>query len=343
MFKRLLLGTIATTFLYASLHTSANAYYDPKDYPEYIEIQSNQSAFAIPVVGDTKSTQAQFGSKSFLDASKVATKRFQIPHTLIRNPGWATDYYVPSVKLILVDRTPYMREWMDATDKGTSTKKQGFVMQSKEGINIGTGIAISSMVKEEDAALFLYTFGTNNDRIDPTNPASNFQSVSYGKSLAEIMDSVVRGYVESALEKEFMKNDFDYDNQHAADIIDAVQKDVKDHFATEGITIDYVGFAGTLDFDPLIQTAINKVYVGKQFALESQAMMPSLDYQRAQADIDVRKAEGAFLTRWDGHLPAMPNWIFGTEWIEKLISYTTSFGSSTASHTADLAGPAQHK
>lgn len=341
MFKKALLTTVFATGLFASLHNSANAYYNPKDFPEYIEIQSNQSAFAIPVVGDTKTTQAQFGSKSFLDASKVATKRFQIPHTLIRNPGWSTDYYVPSVKLILVDRTPYMREWMDATDKGTSAKKQGFEMQSQEGINIDTGITIASMVKEEDAALFLYTFGTNNDVIDPNDPGSTFQSVSRGKSLAEIMDTVVRGYVESDLEKEFMKHDFAYDNEHASEIIDTVQSDVKQHFAAEGITIDYVGFAGTLEFDTKIQDAINKVFIGKQFALESQAMMPSLDYQRAQADIDVRKSEGTFLTKWNGTLPAMPSWLIGTEWIDRFVNFITPNALSNAIHTSDASS--QHK
>lgn len=326
--KKILLGTAMIATMVAS--SPSFAYYNVKDFPEYIEVQSNQSAFAIPVVGDTKTTQAQFGSKAFLDTSKIATKRFQIPHTLIRNPGWSSDYYVPSVKLILVDRTPYMREWMDASDKGTSSKKQGFSMQSKEGINIGTGITISSMVKEEDAALFLYTFGTNNDKIDPNNPESNFQSVSYGKSLAEIMDTVVRGYVESSLEKAFMKHSFADDNEHAGDIIESVEKDVKDHFAKEGITIDYVGYAGTLEFSNNIQASIDNVFIATQEALKATAMMPSLAYQQAQADIDVRKAQGIAISKWNGAIPALPSWIVGgLEPLNRAIDYM--FGNKAQS------------
>jgi hypothetical protein len=317
--KKILLGSaIAAALLF---NGPSFAYYDTHDYPEFVEIQSNQSAFAIPLIGANKSSQAQYGSKNYLDENKVATKRFQIQHILIRNPGWAADYYVPAIKLILVDRTPQMREWMDSTTKGTSAKQQGFKMQSKEGIDIGTGITLSAMVTEENAALFLYTFGTVNDKIDPNNASSNFPSVSYGKSLSEITDTVVRGYVEASLEKEFMKHSFADDNEHAGEYIETIEKDVKAHFLTEGITIDYMGFAGTLEFAEDIQKAINDVFIGTEMALRSQAMMPTLPYQQAQAEIDITKSKAIALTKWNGSLPALPNWIIGSEWIDRFLGY----------------------
>lgn len=302
----------------ASLPTVA--YYDIQDRPEFIEIQPNQSAFSIPLVGANLTSQAKFGSHAYLEEKKVATKRFQIPHTLIRNPGWTSDYYVPAAKLILVDRTPYNRDWVDAADRGTSKKKEGFIGQSKEGINVGTGITIAAMVKEEDAALFLYHYGTRNPVINPNDPASNFQSVSHGKSLEEIMDTVVRGYVGRSLTREWVKYSFEDVNGHARDIIDAVEKDVKEHFLAHGITIDYVGYSGALDYTSAVQKSIDDVFIAVQKAKEITAMMPTVPYMQAQAELNFRNAQSISMQKWNGVIP-MPNWIIGTEWMEKAWSY----------------------
>ena len=321
---------LATVALAAIAATPAQAYYDPKDYPEYIEIQPNQSAFAIPVVGDTKSTQTNFGSQSFLDANKVATKRFQVPHTLIRNPGWSADYYVPAVKLILVDRTPYMREWVDSATRGTSTKPEGFHFQSSEGINIGTGISIAAMIREEDAAKYLYWFGTQNITINPQDPAQNFASVSYGKSLKEVCDTVVRGYVQSALSSEFMRGTFVDDNRKASEIMDRIRADVVKHFAEKGITIDFIGYSGGLDYSEAIQHSIDSTFITTQQALASANMMPAVPFMQAQADINVRNAEAEALKKWNGAIPAMPASVttVGQGWIDGLLGYL-GFGAKT--------------
>ena len=318
--RKILLTSVAAVMISMA---PAQAYYDTKDYPEYIEIQSNQSAFAIPVVGDTKSTQTNFGSKSFLDANKVATKRFQVPHTLIRNPGWSADYYVPSVKFIIVDRTPYMREWRDEANKGTSREAQGFDFQSREGINIGAGVSIAAMVKEEDAATFLYWFGTKNAAVNGNDPASNFSSVSYGKSLQEIMDTVVRGYIQASLSNAFMTHTFVEDNAQAGAMMDAIRVDAIKHFAEKGITIDYIGYSGPLNYSDAIQKSIDQVFISSQQAASSAAMMQAVPYLQAQADINVRNAEGVALQKWNGQAPALPASIttVGSGWIETMLGY----------------------
>ena len=64
---------------------------------------------------------------------------------------------------------------------------------------------IAAMIREEDAAKYLYWFGTQTVAVNSQDPAQNFASVSYGKSLREVCDTVVRGYVQSALSNEFMR------------------------------------------------------------------------------------------------------------------------------------------
>lgn len=317
MRKILLTATLLTAFT-----TQANAFYSTRDDPEYVMIQANQSAFAIPVVGDTKNTQTNFGSKKFLDDAKVATKRFMVPHTLVHNANWGTsDYYVPSVLLILVDRTPYMREWVDATDRGTSSKKEGFQFQSKEGITIGAGISIGAMVKEEDAATFLYWFGTKNQQF--TDVASQFASTSQGKSLSDIMDTVVRGYVQAALAQRFMKLSFADGNAQASAIMDDLHNDITKHFAEKGITIDYIGYSGTLSYTDSIQKSIDEVFIATQKAASSAAMMPAVPYMNAQADINIKAAEATALAKWNGQVPYMPSTVVtvGNSWIDSLLGY----------------------
>ena len=330
MNRKIILSAFTALTVLAS--TPSYAYYDTKDYPEYVEIQPNQSAFAIPVVGDTKNTQTSFGSQSFLDASKVATKRFQVPHTLIRNPGWSADYYVPAAKLILVDRTPYMREWTDSVTSGTSAKAEGFHFQSREGINISTGISIAAMIKEEDAAKYLYWFGTNNPTTAANDLASNFASVSYGKSLRDVTDSMVRGYVQSSLSNEFMRGSFVEDNAKAGDIMEKIRIDVTKHFAEKGITIDYIGFAGGLDYDKRVQDAIDDTFITTQKAVASANMMQAIPFLQAQAEINVTNAKATALTKWNGAL-VMPGSItsVGQGWIDNIISYVGFGPKSTPS------------
>jgi hypothetical protein len=88
----------------------AKAYYNQQDYTENFFILPNESAFWIPDVGDNKSSQAQFMSEKYLQENKVAAKRFNIPHTKLANSGLWSNYYVPTGRLIILDRTTFSRE-----------------------------------------------------------------------------------------------------------------------------------------------------------------------------------------------------------------------------------------
>ena len=51
----------------------------PYDKPEFVTIEASQTAFLIPLVGDT-GAQSAFESEELLLEAKVATKEIQIPH-----------------------------------------------------------------------------------------------------------------------------------------------------------------------------------------------------------------------------------------------------------------------
>lgn len=111
--------------------TDGRAFFEKVDRTEIYPILPNQSAFWIPEVGAVKDKQVQVDSEAFLNENKVQLNRFQIPHQKLAGSagnsvfsGW--DYFVPAGRLIIVDRTPFSREWVDAQERGTSAKKEGF-------------------------------------------------------------------------------------------------------------------------------------------------------------------------------------------------------------------------
>lgn len=260
---------------------NAYAYYSKEDYTEAYTILPNESAFWIPDVGANKGSQAQFNSIAYLQSRKIAMKRFIIPHQHLQGSGAFWDYYVPTGRLIIVDRSPYFREW---TMKGRGTHgsaDEAFHCQSQEGVNITAEVAIASSVQETDAAKFLYNFGVQSPGGNRWDPNVIFRSVYYGRTLANVMDTVVRGKVSSLVCREFSSRTFDQDNASANKIMTDVQSAVNAYLQSVGITLDYIGWAGTFTFDTAVQDAINK-------RLVAQEVGPYLDTLERIANLKVK-------------------------------------------------------
>lgn len=281
----------AVALLLGSVH-GAQAYFDTTDKTEGYFILPNESAFWIPDVGANKDSQGRFEGVDYLNANKLAAKRFIIPHAKLSNSGgnWGIDAYVPTGRLIIVDRTPYNREWVAAKDRGTSTRNESFPCQSTEGLNITVEISIAASVLEENAARYLYYFGVRPPPGDRSTNQVIFTSVFYGRTLTEVMDGVGRGAVQTMVCNEFSSRTLDRANEQARAILDSVQKNAAAFFAARGITLDYIGWAGTFTFDKDVQEAINRAYDANKIA-------PFLDTLKTKALIDA-------LARWDGRLPA---------------------------------------
>ena len=268
----------------------ARAYYDKTDYAEAYFILPNELAFFIPDVGANRDAQAKFGSMEYLEANKVAAKRFLIPHARFSGSGslW-NDYFVPSGRLIVVDRTPYNREWVASRERGTSARNESFPCQSQEGLNVTAEISIAASVTEDNAARFLYWFGVKPPQGDRSNPAVIFTSVYYGQNLAEVMDTVGRGKVQTLVCHEIGARTFDTVNKDINVMLDAIEKNASAFFAAKGITLDYIGWAGTLTFDRDVQKAVNDRYTAEKIA-------PVLATLQTKAALDAA-------AKWNGQLP----------------------------------------
>jgi hypothetical protein len=258
---------LAVLVLFAA-SDDAHAFFEKTERTEAYTIMPNESAFWIPDVGANKDSQAQLESESYLNANKLAVKRFIIPHQKLGNSGgyMGWDYYVPTGRLIILDRTPFSREWVDAEDRGTSKIKEGFPCQSKEGLNIVAGVSIGTSVLEKEAAKFLYRFGVTTPKGDRTSGEVIFTSVYYGRSLREVMDDVGRKKVQTLVCGEIGKRTFDVVNAESEQIMAEVEKQAREYFAAVGVTLDFIGWGDTFEFDKDVQKVVNDHYAAQKLA-----------------------------------------------------------------------------
>jgi hypothetical protein len=154
------LSVVAAALVMTTAHP-ARAHYDTVNRAEAVTIMPNESAFWIPDSGANRDTQTNLDSEAYLAANKIALKRFVIPHAIFRDSGGVNwfdrDYYVPTGRLIIVDRAPYNREWVKDSGRGTSSRDESFPCQTKDGLNITAEVSIAASVADENSPQFLPT------------------------------------------------------------------------------------------------------------------------------------------------------------------------------------------
>jgi hypothetical protein len=293
--------------------SDGRAFFEKVDRTEVYPILPNQSAFWIPEVGAVKDKQVQVDSEAFLNENKVQLNRFQIPHQKLAGSacnsifaGW--DYFVPAGRLIIVDRTPFSREWVDAQERGTSVKKEGFPCQSKEGLNITVGVALGASVSQANAAKYLFRFGVLPPKGEVRGAADSiendgriiFTSVYYSRSVQNVMDDFGRKKVLELICDQITSRTFDKANEEAKLIKDAAAKQIVDFFAGYGITIDFMGWADTFTFDKEVQDAVNRLYIAKQDEDIGRRLQPYTEVIKALAQA---QAQRSFGDKTDGRLP----------------------------------------
>ena len=79
-------AALLTGGLLAAPHPSL-AYYDKADFTEAYTILPNETGFWIPDAGANRDSQAQFESEAYLNANKIALKRFIVPHVKLSGSG----------------------------------------------------------------------------------------------------------------------------------------------------------------------------------------------------------------------------------------------------------------
>ena len=268
----------------------------PYDKPEFVTIEPHQTAFLIPLVGDT-SAQASFESEEMLMQAKVAAKEIQIPHRWVQTGRryWRGEYR-DTMALIVVDRSPVTREWSSTEGVGTSAINQAIYAESAESIGFSAGMNCSAQIySEEDAVKFLYCY--NN------------------KPLSEIMDTEIRARVESKFVEECASRTLNEILVEKEAIMNNVRDDVETYFAARGITITVLGMKDGLEYDdPEIQKSINDKF-SSEMKLTTQENENQRIISEALAKAEANRILSESLTwevlkqlwleKWNGILPSV--------------------------------------
>ena len=275
----------------------------PYDKPEFVTIEPSQTAFLVPLVGDT-SGQASFESEELLLEAKVATKEVQIPHRWVQTGRMSnTGEWRPSATLIVVERKPVSRSWESGESTATSANKAIFG-ETADNIGIYVGMNCTAMIEEKDAAKFLYRYNNT--------------------PLSTIIDTDIKKMVEDRFNTEtalVMSTDL---GSKKGEIMEAVKNYVVNYFKDYGITITVLGLKEGISFEnPAIQTALDEKFASEQKLViqqnENEANIAKAEAEaqailieaEAQAEANRKLSESLTSTilekmyyeKWNGELP----------------------------------------
>ena len=217
---------------------------------KYEEVGNNETAFVIQLEGNK---QAKLDSLESLANMQVSTKRINIPLRFKKTGryGWQ-GIWIPTIKIIKVDRSPVTREWSADESTGTTRKDEGIWVESRDSIGFSTGFNCTAMVTENNASTFLYYYP--------------------GGSLASIMDSQIRNDIQAVASEVAAKYPMDACREQKLEIISIVREKVIPKFAETGITITTIGMFGGFSYeDEEIQNSINATFVAQQAKVTAKA------------------------------------------------------------------------
>jgi len=217
----------------------------PYQKPVIEVIDNNETAFLIPLEGDSKDGQAAFNSIEFLREQKVAAKRIQIPTRWIQKGRfyWMGEW-LPTHKVIKVSRTPITVEWTSDPITRSNNAVQGLELESRDSIGFWVGATLSAQILEENASRFLYYYQS--------------------KNLSEIIHTDIRGYILNILSREFGNFDLDTGKTKKSEIFEKAFMESSEFFIKRGITINFLGSSQGINYtDKEIQNAINRKFMAE--------------------------------------------------------------------------------
>lgn len=243
----------------------------PFDRPEYVEIDTSETGFLIPLEGDN-GQQAKFQSEDYLKQRKVATKRVQILHRWSQEGRLENDgRWIASVRLVKVNRSPVTREW--TTEESPQTGGQvrrndrAIWIESGDSVGFSMGFTCTAFISEDDAAKFLYWYPSG--------------------SLASVMDSEVRARIQQSAAEVAAQYPLDILRTKKQEIANAVKKDVTNFFASRGVTITTVGMFGGMTYEnPEIQRSIDQTFIAQQLKVVAEAKFEAQKKQNEQIELE---------------------------------------------------------
>ena len=246
----------------------------PYDKPEFIEIDTSETGFLIPLEGDA-TQQAKFQSEDYLKQRKVATKRVQITHRWSQEGRMPNDgRWIPTVRLVKVNRSPVTREWISTQGQGNAGQAsrgapndQAIWIESADSVGFSMGFTCTAFIPEDEAARFLYWYPSG--------------------SLAGVMDHEVRGRVQQVAAEVAARYPLDLLRAKKQEIADAVKNDVTAFFNSRGVIITTIGMFGGMTYEnPEIQRSIDGTFIAQQLKVVAEARFEAQKKENERIELE---------------------------------------------------------
>jgi hypothetical protein len=248
------------------------------------EVGPNETAFLVALEGDTKKDQARMDSLDFYESAKVSAKRIEIPQRWLQTGrNEAVDgKYIPTMRLIKVDRSPVTRLFYSETGKAIGDKA-GINVETKSSVGVTFGISLSARIDEGDTAKYLYYYNI--------------------RPLAEVVDKEIYGTITSILGNLVGKMEYEEMISHKGEIVATLQVELTKAYSPFGITIYGIGmYGGIVPDNPAIQKAIDGLIVAENLRKAAIAEVETASIKQrmtsidsAMADVDLKRALASYI------------------------------------------------
>ncbi len=238
----------------------------PYDKPSFKDIESNETAFLIPLFpdeGTQTSDQVKIDSEAFYEQNQVSQKKIQIPHKWIQTGRFVRNgYYTDTVKVITVSRTPISGTWdYDSTE--------AVKLETKENSGFRIPMAYTIRIKSEDCAKYLYNYSPE-------------------RSLQDVINSDVNKWIIGKMNERFHSLSYSEVSENKDPIIAQTVEEAKTYFAQKGITIEQLSaYDGIYWDDQTIENAISREVAAKA---DQRAKEEELKVVQKQKLVDEEKA-----------------------------------------------------
>lgn len=191
-------------------------------------IETNETAFLIPLKGDIKD-QVAVSKEDYTEANLVHTRQVKIPQQWVQMGyewfGVPNGEWRDAALLVKVEVSPITREWTADPNSGTSNKNEAIWVMTSDQVEWSTGWTCTARIaSSKDAILFL----------------SNYPN----GTLAKVMDTEIRGKIQTVFGLEVTDQKMEKLRDEARPHIEKTAKEVTAFFLERGITITNLGISG---------------------------------------------------------------------------------------------------
>jgi PBP1b-binding outer membrane lipoprotein LpoB len=265
----LVLMLFAATFLFSSC-----LFIKPYDKPEYVQIDTNETAFVIDLFAENdQSAQATLTSEDYYKSHLLNEKLVQIPHKWVKTGRMrGTGKYISKLKVVAVSNSPITGTWED--DIKVETKgSQGFTVPMKYAIR----------VTPADSGRFLSKFPAD---IEVKGTKSKMIS-----SPENVANNQFKNVVAAELSKEFHKYEYKDVLPNRDEIVAAAIENIKVWAEEFGITIDNLAvWNGMIPDDATLQNQMDE-QAKLAAQVETEKKRQDAEVQKKRNEIELQKLE----------------------------------------------------